>query len=160
MKDRSCGGIARGNPYKWVTVGNATQLSWYTVAFWLQHNWIRVRRLHVWTMASAPKCQTRNINAIAKLDGQALTAEQVRLKYSHIFKQESPPVGEAVRNATTLIPERQSYIMFAITCSENVYTRTCIYLYARLERHLCIARTTVGQLEPQFGRRGSKSKNV
>ena len=36
------------------------------------------------------------------------------------------PVGGAVRNATSLIPQRLSYIMLAITCSENVPALPCI----------------------------------
>ena len=32
-----------------------------------------------------------------------------------------------MRNATSLIPERLSCTILAITCSENVYARSCIY---------------------------------
>ena len=35
-------------------------------------------------------------------------------------------VLESFEEATTLIPEQLSYIMLAITCSENVYARPCI----------------------------------
>ena len=38
-------------------------------------------------------------------------------------KQENPPIGGAVRNATSLISQRLSYI--AITCSENVQEQFC-----------------------------------
>ena len=57
--------------------------------------------------------------------------------YWHI-KQENQPVGGEVRNVTTLIPEQLSYIMLAITCSENVYACpcacgcTCMCDYARI----------------------------
>ena len=39
-----------------------------------------------------------------------------------VNRQEGPPIGEAVRNATSLIPQRLSYIYYLIgpiTCSEN-----------------------------------------
>ena len=49
-------------------------------------------------------------------------------------KQEIPPIGRAVQNATTLIPERLSSVVLAVTCSENVYARPCIYSLMRLER--------------------------
>ena len=39
----------------------------------------------------------------------------------------SSPIGGAVRNTMTLIPERHLSIVLAITCSENVYARLCIY---------------------------------
>ena len=39
-----------------------------------------------------------------------------------------------VRNATTFISERLTYIMLAISCSENVCARPCTYSYVRLER--------------------------
>ena len=42
-------------------------------------------------------------------------------------QRESPLIGVAVRNATTIISERPSYIMLAITCSENVCARPCAY---------------------------------
>ena len=35
-------------------------------------------------------------------------------------QQEGPPIGGAVRNATSLIPRRLSYTMLAITFCENV----------------------------------------
>ena len=38
-----------------------------------------------------------------------------------IKREESPPIGGAARNATSLIPQRLSSIMIAITCSENVH---------------------------------------
>ena len=39
------------------------------------------------------------------------------------IEQESPPVGGAGRNATSLITQRLSYmgLILAITCSENVH---------------------------------------
>ena len=36
-------------------------------------------------------------------------------------KQESPPIGGTVRNATSLVPQPLSSIVLAITCSENVH---------------------------------------
>ena len=49
-------------------------------------------------------------------------------------KQEGPPIGGSVRNATSLIPQRLSYIVFAITCSENVHALQCIESHGRLDR--------------------------
>ena len=50
------------------------------------------------------------------------------------LQQESPPIGGAVRNATSLIPQRLSYIMLAITCSENVRALPCIESHWRIDR--------------------------
>ena len=44
--------------------------------------------------------------------------------------QESPPIGWAVRNPTSYIPEWLSSIILAITGSENVYAHPCIYSHA------------------------------
>ena len=48
--------------------------------------------------------------------------------------QESPPIGGAVRNATSLIPQRLSSIILAITCSENVHPWPCIDSRERVDR--------------------------
>ena len=48
--------------------------------------------------------------------------------------QESPPIGGAVRNATTLILERLLSKVLVNTCSEYVYARPCIYSHLQLER--------------------------
>ena len=53
---------------------------------------------------------------------------------SESHRQESPPIGGAVRNATSLIPQRLSYIILAITCSENVYAWPCIDSHGRVDR--------------------------
>ena len=36
-------------------------------------------------------------------------------------QQEGPPIGGAVRSATSLIPQRLSYTILDITCSKNVH---------------------------------------
>ena len=77
--------------------------------------------------------------------------------------QESPPIGGAVRNVTTLIPERLSpNIMLAITCSENVYVCPCTCV--RLERDdntkITIVYTTVGPLETNFSGREANLSSV
>ena len=49
-------------------------------------------------------------------------------------EHEGPPIGGAVRNATSLIQQRLSYIMLAITCSENVRALPCIDSHGRIDR--------------------------
>ena len=53
---------------------------------------------------------------------------------AEVMKQEGPPIGEAVRNATSLIPQELSYIIHAITCSENVHALPCIDSHGRVDR--------------------------
>ena len=45
---------------------------------------------------------------------------------NRFFGQEGPPIGGAVRNATSLITPRLSHTMLAITCSENIRASTCM----------------------------------
>ena len=49
-------------------------------------------------------------------------------------QQESQPICVAVRNATSLIPQRLSSIILAITCSENVHASPCIDSHGRIDR--------------------------
>ena len=68
-----------------------------------------------------------------------------------IPQQEGLPLGGAVGNATSLIPQRLSYIMLAITCSENVRALPCIGSHGRLDRensHLCNASKYI-MIKPQ-----------
>ena len=51
-----------------------------------------------------------------------------------IQKQEGPPIGGAVRNATSLIPQPLAYIIFAIACLENVHALPCIDSRGQLYR--------------------------
>ena len=57
---------------------------------------------------------------------------KTKVQTDAILKQESPLFGGAVRNATSVIPQRLSPIIFAITCAENVYARPCFYSHVRL----------------------------
>ena len=56
------------------------------------------------------------------------------MKNTH--KQENSPIGGAVRNATSLIPQRlsSSSIIPAITCSENIHAWPCIDSHGRVDR--------------------------
>ena len=60
-----------------------------------------------------------------------LTALQAAVRS---IKQEGPPFGGAVRNAMSLILQRLSHIMLAITCSENVPALPCIDSHLRRDR--------------------------
>ena len=51
------------------------------------------------------------------------------------IEQYGPPIGGAVRNATSLIPQWLSYIMLAITFSENVRALPCINSHGRIDRN-------------------------
>ena len=83
-------------------------------------------------------------------------------------KQESPPIGGAVRNATALIPEWLLHIMLAITCCENVHVRPCIYSHVRLELgnntkiaiYVMRRRRQVVQFSPVFGVKQQKCLTV
>ena len=52
----------------------------------------------------------------------------------NINKQESPPIGGAVRNAKSLIPQRLSATILAIASSENVRVWPCIDKHGRVHR--------------------------
>ena len=49
------------------------------------------------------------------------------------MKQESPPIGWAVRNTTSFVPEWLSSIIL-VTWLQNAYARPCIYSHVRLKR--------------------------
>ena len=48
-------------------------------------------------------------------------------------KQEGPPIGDGVRNATPLITQRMSSTILAITYSENVYVLPRIDSHGRVD---------------------------
>ena len=50
-------------------------------------------------------------------------------------KQEGPPIGGAVRNATSFIPQRLSSIILSIACSENVHPWPCMDSRGRDDRN-------------------------
>ena len=54
-------------------------------------------------------------------------------KLKRIVKQKCPPIAGAVRNATSLIPQRLPYIMLAITFCENVCALPCIDSHGRID---------------------------
>ena len=95
----------------------------------------------------------------------AIHKQTKRAAHARQPKQEGPPIGGAVRNATSLIPHRLSYIMIAITFCKNVralpLTATTIwhrpfiycivvYLDKTAISRLRDAYTILGPLEPQF----------
>ena len=53
--------------------------------------------------------------------------------FGSTLAQESPPIGGAVWNATSLIPQRLSSTIVAITCSKNVHVEPCIDSHGRVD---------------------------